>query len=130
MLQWEVVARLSASAGDKHYGQLSVVVQNLCESRILIEVPPESFNPAPKVNSGVIQLTPRPKPIVPPALQEDFSILVKTAFAQRRKTLRNNLKGLLSEAQIRDSGIEPGLRAEVIDIDQFAALTNTWSQQK
>lgn len=128
MLQWEVVARLCARAGDKHYGQLSVMVQNLCESNILLEVPPESFNPAPKVNSGVIQLTPRAEPLISTALQEHFSTVVKTSFSQRRKTLRNNLKGLLTEAQIKDSGIEPGLRAEVLKIEQFAALTDTLAQ--
>lgn len=129
MLQWEVVARLSARAGDKHYGQLSVVVQNLCETSTLIEVPPASFDPAPKVNSGVIQLTPRAQPVIPIQQQESFNTIVKTSFAQRRKTLRNNLKGLLTESQIEDSGIAPGLRAEVLDIDQFAALTRTFVSQ-
>lgn len=126
MLQWEVVARLSARAGDNHYGQLSVVVQNLCETSTLLEVPPASFEPAPKVNSGVIHITPRAQPVIPLQQQDSFTLIVKTAFAQRRKTLRNNLKGLLTESQIEDSGIAPGLRAEVLDIDQFAALTRTF----
>lgn len=129
MLQWEVVARLSARAGDNHYGQLSVILQNLCESSILLEVPPQSFYPAPKVNSGVIHLKPRAQPLIPTELQATFTTVVKTAFSQRRKTLRNNLKGLLTESQIADSGIEPGLRAEVLDIEQYAALTTTAAQQ-
>lgn len=128
MLQWEVVARLSARAGDKHYGQLSVVVQNLCNTSTLLEVPPQSFEPAPKVNSGVIHITPRAEPVIPAQHQDSFITIVKTAFAQRRKTLRNNLKGILTEAQIIDSGIEPGLRAEVLDINQFGELTNTLVQ--
>lgn len=123
MLQWEVVARLSAKAGDKLYGQLSVVVQNLCETSILLEVPPTSFDPAPKVNSGVIHLQPRHTPVVPKERQLIFNNLVKTAFAQRRKTLRNNLKGLLTETQIIDAGVDPSLRAEVLEIAQFAELS-------
>ena len=98
-------------------------VQNLCESNILLEVPPASFDPAPKVNSGVIHLQPRPTPIVPEARQLIFNNLVKTAFAQRRKTLRNNLIGLLTEKQIIDVGIDPSLRAEVLEITQFAELS-------
>lgn len=126
MLQWEVVARLAARAGENNYGQLSVIVQNLCETSTLIEVPPASFEPAPKVNSGVIHITPRAQPLIPVQQQKSFTTLVKTAFAQRRKTLRNNLKGLLTESQIEDSGVAPGLRAEVLDINQFAALTTTY----
>ena len=123
MLQWEVVARLSAKPGDKLYGQLSVVVQNLCDTSILLEVPPASFEPAPKVNSGVIHLLPRSTPMVPESRQPLFNKLVKSAFAQRRKTLRNNLKGLLTESQIEDAGIDPSLRAEVLEIAQFAELS-------
>ncbi len=122
MLQWEVAARLAANAGDRNYGQLSVVMQNLCETQTLIEVPPGAFNPVPKVNSAVIKIAPRSKPLVPAELLEHFQIVVKTAFAQRRKTLRNNLKGLLDESAIEAAGINPTLRAEVLELDQFSAL--------
>jgi len=64
MLQWEVVARLCAQPGDQHYGQLSVVVQNLCSTNALFDVPPEAFSPAPKVQSGFISLAPRAEPLV------------------------------------------------------------------
>lgn len=126
MLQWEVVARLGARCGDKHYGQLSIVVQNLCESTTLFEVPPSAFVPSPKVNSGVIKLAPRATPIVPADMHTEFNTLVKSAFAQRRKTLANNLKGILDEALIREAGVNPGLRAEALDIQQFALLTHAW----
>ncbi len=126
MLQWEVVARLSARCGDKHYGQLSLVVQNLCESTTLLEVPAGAFVPAPKVKSGVIKLSPRASPVVPAELHADFNSLVKSAFAQRRKTLANNLKGILDDSGIREAGVDPGLRAEALDIHQFAQLTTTW----
>ncbi|OED43654.1 hypothetical protein AB833_03375 [Chromatiales bacterium (ex Bugula neritina AB1)] len=125
MLQWEVVARLSARRGDSHYGQLSLVVQNLCETTTLLEVPPTAFTPSPKVNSGVIHLKPRAQPLVSVEQRAVFNALVKSAFAQRRKTLRNNLKGILDEKQISDSGVEPGLRAEAISMDGFIRLTQT-----
>lgn len=122
MLQWEVAARLTAKATDNNYGQLSVVMQNLCETSTLIDVPPSAFNPVPKVNSAVVQIVPRKQPLISAELHDSFHIIVKAAFAQRRKTLRNNLKGLLEESAIIDAGIEPGLRAEVLDINHFAAL--------
>lgn len=122
MLQWEVAARLTAKAGDNHYGQLSVVMQNLCTTELLIEVPPQAFNPAPKVNSAVIRIQPRATPIVPGHLHDTFVALVKAAFAQRRKTLRNNLKGMVTTEQLDAAGIDPGLRAEVIDIAEFHNL--------
>ena len=122
MLQWEVAARLAASAGDSNYGQLSVVMQNLCDTQTLIEVPPTSFNPVPKVNSAVTKIAPRSEPLVPSKLQDHFQTVVKTAFAQRRKTLRNNLKGLLDETAIEAANVNPALRAEVLEISHFAAL--------
>jgi 16S rRNA (adenine1518-N6/adenine1519-N6)-dimethyltransferase len=129
MLQWEVVLRLCAQPGSKHYGQLSVVVQNLCETTALFEVPSSAFSPAPKVTSGVVQLIPRSKPLIDTALHIEFNHLVKSAFAQRRKTLRNNLKGLLDSEQISACGIDPGQRAETLTIDVFKSLTEAFSRQ-
>ena len=122
MLQWEVVARLCAGPGDPHYGQLSLIVQNLCKTEALFDVPPSSFSPQPKVQSGFIALTPREIPLVEQTLQTTFEALVKKSFSQRRKTLRNNLKGTLDESQISDAGIDPGNRAEVLDIESFIKL--------
>jgi len=122
MLQWEVVARLCAQPGDQHYGQLSVVVQNLCQTTALFEVPPEAFSPAPKVQSGFVSLTPRSEPIVDKNLHATFNTLVKTSFAHRRKTLRNNLKGVLDTEQIIEAGIDPGARAETLSIESYATL--------
>jgi len=123
MLQWEVVARLCAQAGDNHYGQLSIVVQNLCDVKALFPVPPGAFSPAPKVESGFIALTPRTTPLVEKELHPSFNNLVKTAFAHRRKTLRNNLKGILSDEQIEATGIDPGARAETLSLEDYARLT-------
>lgn len=128
MLQWEVVSRLCAEPGSKHYGQLSVVVQNLCDASALFEVPSTAFSPAPKVTSGVVQLVPRATPHVNPELHATFNHLVKCAFAQRRKTLRNNLKGLLDAEQISNCGIDPGQRAETLSLEQFKCLTEAFDK--
>jgi len=122
MLQWEVVARLCARPQDSHYGQLSVIVQNLCETKALFEVPPSAFSPPPKVHSGFIALTPRPTPIVDKPLHQTFNHIVKTSFTHRRKTLRNNLKGLLDDQQIESVEIDPGTRAETLSVAHYAAL--------
>ena len=123
MLQWEVVARLCAGPGDANYGQLSVVVQNQCETKALFQVPPSSFSPAPKVESGFIAITPRTEPLISKERHRQFNQLVKTAFAHRRKTLRNNLKKLLSTEQIESTGVNPSARAETLSIDDYAKLT-------
>lgn len=125
MLQWEVVARLCATPRDSHYGQLSVVVQNLCDVKALFKVPRTAFSPAPKVESGFISITPRTKPVVEKELHEKFNSLVKTAFTHRRKTLRNNLSSLLSAKDIEAVGIDPGARAETLSIEDYATLTES-----
>lgn len=123
MLQWEVVARLCAGPGDANYGQLSVVVQNQCQTKALFQVPPTSFSPAPKVESGFIAITPRTAPLVPKQRQKQFNKLVKTAFAHRRKTLRNNLKNLVDAKQFETVGIDPSARAETLSLEDYARLT-------
>ncbi len=128
MLQWEVVARLCASAGDSNYGQLSVVVQNQCETKALFQVPPSAFSPAPRVESGFITITPRDEPLIQKEKQGQFNQLVKTAFAHKRKTLRNNLKNLLSTEQIEKAGIDPSARAETLNLNDFSSLTDALTQ--
>jgi len=123
MLQWEVLARICAKPSEPNYGQLSLIVQNLCETKALFNVPPSAFSPAPKVESGFIALTPRTVPIIDKSHQETFTALVKASFAQRRKTLRNNLKGILDNAQIVEAGVDPGCRAETLGIDSYKAMT-------
>ena len=100
MLQKEVVDRMAAGPGSKTYGRLSVMLQVSCEVTPLFDIGPESFDPPPKVDSSVVRLRPRPQPLVGAAHMEAFGMLVTAAFRQRRKTLRNNLKGLLGGDQI------------------------------
>ncbi len=129
MLQWEVVARLCAGPGDANYGQLSVVVQNQCQTEALFKVPPASFSPAPKVESGFISITPRAEPLIAKERHNQFNKLVKTAFTHRRKTLRNNLKNVLTAAQIEAVGIDPSARAETLSIEDYTQLTIKLDEQ-
>lgn len=130
MLQKEMVDRLCAKPGSKQYGRLSLMVQYHCSSEQLFEVPPESFTPAPKVMSAVIRLTPHSKPPVAIDDHKDFQQIVTQAFSQRRKTLRNPLKKMLSAEEIAGLGIDPGLRAEALSLQEFAALSNLWTKKR
>jgi 16S rRNA (adenine1518-N6/adenine1519-N6)-dimethyltransferase len=95
-----------------------------CEIVPLFMVQPESFTPAPKVQSGIVRLIPHREPPVQIASKEAFDHLVIQAFSKRRKTLRNSLRGLLDVSLIESAGIDPGLRAEALGLEQFAALSN------
>lgn len=130
MLQKEVVERLAATENDKHYGRLSVMAQYFCEVEDLFDVPPESFNPQPKVNSAIVRLTPHQ---TIPYVADDFTVfsqLVNTCFQQRRKTLRNNLKNLLDKDQLDTLTIDLSLRPENIALKEYVELSNIITQQK
>ncbi|HMT74933.1 MAG TPA: 16S rRNA (adenine(1518)-N(6)/adenine(1519)-N(6))-dimethyltransferase RsmA [Chitinophagaceae bacterium] len=120
MFQKEVAQRAAAKEGNKTYGVLSVLVQAFFTTEYLFDVHENSFNPPPKVKSGVIRMHPRSD--VPPMRSEkDFFNLVKTAFNQRRKTLRNAVKALFDAAILADDLFNK--RAEQLSVQQFAALT-------
>ena len=124
MLQKEVVNRLAAPPGNKDYGRLSVMMQFYCQVDSLFDVPPESFDPPPKVNSAVVRLVPHSKP---PVKVNDVKILEKVvtqAFSQRRKTIRNTLKPLLTAEQMEKIGIDPVRRAETLSLAEFSELSN------
>ena len=124
MLQLEVVERLAAEPGNKSWGRLGVMAQFQCEVEQLFEVPPESFFPPPKVQSAVIRLTPRQTPRWAQVDCESLAKVVSQAFSQRRKTLRNNFKGSLTDAQFETAGVDPQARAETLTIDHFVALAS------
>ncbi len=124
MLQKEVVERICAAPESKKYGKLSVMMQYFCETECLFDVPPESFDPIPQVMSAMIRLIPHAQPPVQVNHLTLLNKLVTAAFSQRRKTLRNSLKELLSEAQISSLGINPMARAETLTLQQFADLAN------
>ncbi len=124
MLQKEVVNRLSAGVGDKAYGRLGIMVQYYCEVTPLLEVPPEAFNPPPKVDSGIVRLKPYEQL---PYRANDMALLrsiVTQAFNQRRKTLRNSLSDYASTEQLEQAGIDPSLRPEKVSLEDFVRLTN------
>ena len=128
MLQKEVVMRLTAAPGNKNYGRLSVMTALYCQAWKLFSIGPEAFSPPPKVDSAMVRLIPRPQMPIPIAEIADFGTLVRQAFTQRRKTLRNNLKGLLDDQQIKNAGIDPGCRAETLGLEQFLALYHNHQQ--
>jgi len=124
MLQKEVVDRICAAPGSKKYGRLSVMMQYYCATELLFDVPPESFDPAPKVMSAIVRLVPHQQP---PVVVNDIGMLnrvVTQAFSQRRKTLRNSLKKLIEEDAIASLNIDPTLRAEALSLSDFAKLSN------
>ncbi len=121
MLQKEVVERIVAAAGSKQYGRLGVMLAPRLRATRLMEIGPGAFRPAPRVWSAVVRLEVRPE-LPPWAAEPHFGAVVGAAFGQRRKTLRNALAGLLSAAQIRAAGIDPGARAETLEAEQFGQL--------
>ena len=124
MLQKEVVNRLAAGPGHKNYGRLSVMAQYYCQVIPVLDVPPGAFTPPPKVDSAVVRLVPHATPTVDVASVSALEAVCAAAFNQRRKTIRNSLKSLLEEQQISDLGIEPGVRAEALSLEDFAKLAN------
>jgi 16S rRNA (adenine1518-N6/adenine1519-N6)-dimethyltransferase len=129
MLQQEVAQRLWAEPGSKRYGRLSVLAQWQCEVYPVLDVPPESFTPPPKVMSSVVRLQPRAQP----AFVAEFvrlEALLGAAFGQRRKMLRSALKGWVAEpeAVLQAAGIDPTRRAETLHLAEFGALLKAAGQ--
>lgn len=124
MLQKEVVQRMAATPGSKHYGRLSIMVQYACRVDPLFEVPPGAFYPAPKVDSAVLRLTPwqqLPHPATDPSR---LAHIVNAAFQQRRKTLRNALKGIISEEALTLLQIDSKMRPENLSLADYVAISN------
>ena len=130
MLQKEVVDRITAAPGSKTYGRLSLMAQLWCETTALFDIPPDAFDPPPKVDSAVVRLVPRPAP----AWQIDdlatFDETVRLAFAQRRKMLRKTFAHWMNAAALEALDIDPTARAETLDGAAFARLANARYQQE
>lgn len=120
MFQKEVAQRVAAKEGNKVYGVTSVLIQAFFKVEYLFDVHENCFQPPPKVKSGVIRLLPLDKP-VHFRTEKDFFLLVKTAFGQRRKMLRNAVKSLFDETILKDELFDK--RAERLSISDFAELT-------
>lgn len=129
MLQKEVAERLAASPGTKARGILSVLLQAWFDIRYLFTVPPGVFNPPPKVHSGVVSMTPNGRESLG-CDERLFKTVVKTTFGQRRKTIRNSIKGLLGPgAKMPDSPLM-SMRPEQLSVDEFINLTNLVTQSR
>jgi 16S rRNA (adenine1518-N6/adenine1519-N6)-dimethyltransferase len=124
MLQNEVVERMVADPSTPAYGRLSVMLQYRFYMEKLLDVPPESFRPAPKVDSAIVRMIPMPADKIIVKDEALFAQIVGTAFGQRRKTLRNTLKEFLNEAEFAQLGIDPQLRAENLGVAEFARIAN------
>lgn len=133
MLQKEVANRISAAPGSKDYGSLSIAVQYYSEAEMVMVVPRTVFIPKPNVDSAVIRLTLREKPAVAVKDERFFFQVCRVSFAQRRKTLVNNLtSGLPSGKEKKEeilgalekAGIDPGRRGETLSIEEFARLSD------
>lgn len=123
MFQREVADRIVARPGSKAYGRLAILAQWRAEPRIVLDLPPQAFVPAPKVSSAVVHLQALPAP----RFEADAQVLsrvVATAFNQRRKMLRSSLKGFVPDIEDRliAAGIAPTERAERVELEQFCAL--------
>ena len=124
MLQKEVVERMAAEPGSKIYGRLSVMLQAVCRVLPLFDVPPRCFDPPPKVDSAVVRLLPKPAGETGIRDPARFEAVVRDAFSQRRKTLRNALAKQCDAEQLQAAGIRPDARAEQVAVGDFIRLAN------
>ena len=122
MLQNEVVERMVAEPSTPEYGRLSVMLQSRFYMEKLLDVPPECFRPAPKVDSAVVRMIPLPAAEITVCNEKLFAAVVSMAFGQRRKTLRNTLRSYLNEADFKKLGIDAQLRAENLSVADFAKI--------
>ena len=127
MLQKEVVDRMASGPGNKVYGRLSVMLQAYCTVTPLFTVPPGAFRPAPKVDSAVVRLVPRAPEAIGIRDRELFARIVRDAFGQRRKTLRNALSNVCDASALEAAGVAPTARAEQIEVADFVRLANALS---
>ena len=124
MLQREVVERMVAAPGGAEYGRLSVMLQYRFEMERLFLVPPGAFNPAPKVESAVVRMMPRPRAALAASDEALLEEIVKSAFAQRRKMLRNTLREHLNEEDWTALDIDPRRRAEELAVGDYVRIAN------
>ena len=130
MLQNEVVERMVAEPSTPAYGRLSVMLQYRFRMEKLLNVPPESFRPAPKVDSAIVRMIPLPAGEIEVRNEKLFAAIVRTAFGQRRKTLRNTLKVYLSEQDFEKLGVNAQLRAENLAVADFIRVANYLNERQ
>lgn len=124
MLQKEVVDRIVAPPGSKVYGRISVIMQTYFDTELMFVVPKESFDPQPKIESAILYLKTKKQPLVQNS--KPLEEIVKIAFSQRRKTLKNCLKSVLNQSQ---TDIDLSQRAEMLSVENFITLMNDYEKQ-
>ena len=130
MLQKEVAERISSPPGNKIYGRLSIIIQYFYDVEKLFDVAPNSFNPPPKINSSIVELIPK-KEFKEKILNfVNFEKITKLAFGQKRKTIKNNFREVLSEADFEILNINPQNRPETIGVDDFVRIENYMDKRK
>lgn len=122
MFQKEVAQRIVAKPGGDAYGRLGVLAGWRTQAGIVFDLPPQAFTPPPKVTSSVVHILPRQNPL--PAEERKLARVTEAAFGQRRKMLRQSLKGLGGETLLEKVGIDPTRRAETLSIEEFVRLAN------
>ena len=126
MLQREVVERICAQPGSKRYGRLSIMLQHQCQTELAFIVPPEAFDPIPKVESAIVYLRPLTERVGGTVNLDALKKLVTKAFTKRRKTMANALKNMVSTDNFLAVGIDPEQRPETVSVEQFVSLTRAW----
>ena len=129
MLQNEVVERMVAEPSTAAFGRLSVMLQYRFYMEKLLDVPPQSFRPAPKVDSAIVRMIPLPAEQITVQDEVMYAKVVTAAFGQRRKTLRNTLKGYLTESEFARLDINPQLRAENLGVAEYIRIANFLSER-
>lgn len=129
MLQLEVVQRLAAKPGDKNYGRLGLMTQYYCDVQHLFNVPSAAFTPKPKVSSAIVRLVPHQQFPVAARDVGCLQLVIRTAFNQRRKTLKNSLKAIISEERLRSLPLEMGQRPENLCLEDYVVISDALSDE-
>lgn len=125
MLQLEVVQRLAAQVGDKNYGRLGLMLQYFCTVEHLFDVPASAFSPQPKVSSAIVRLTPHTELPVQARSVENLKIVIRTAFNQRRKTLKNSLKAIIPQQSLKNLPLDVSLRPENLSLADYVVISDS-----
>ena len=128
MVQKEVAERITAKPSNKSFGRLSVILQYYFDTELLFEIPPEAFSPQPKITSAFIRLVRKKRVDTKVINRDSFEQIIKIAFSQKRKTIKNNFKNILFDKDFLNLEISPKIRAETLSIDQFIKLENYVTQ--
>lgn len=129
MLQLEVVQRLAAKPGDKNYGRLGLMTQYYCDVQHLFNVPSAAFTPKPKVSSAIVRLIPHQQFPVSARDVGCLQTVIRTAFNQRRKTLKNSLKAIISEDRLKTLPLEMSQRPENLSLEDYVLISDALSDE-